>query len=159
MRINPELKRLKQKDTQCNTCYRLGLCLYKKLKCVGWLEGSVVQSTCSCRGLRFGSQHSHDGSQPFVTEVLGAPAPAPPLHRHQAHTWQAYKRQDSHTHKIKDTVGLPFLKGHWPPVHGGWREREWRAGLLGWSQPVRQLCFIVPAVGYTGALRSNHRKG
>lgn len=68
-------------------------------------EGSVVESTgCSCRGLRFGSQHPHGGPQSSVTSVSRDSniffRPPQALHRYAC-------RQNTHTHK---TIMITKLK-------------------------------------------------
>ena len=58
-----------------------------KNKARGWRYGSVVKSTCSCRGPRFGSQNPHSSSQPPVTLVPEDLTPSSGLHRHTACVW------------------------------------------------------------------------
>lgn len=59
-----------------------------------WRTGSVIKSTCSCRGPEFSSQDSHGGSQPSVAPRALTPSSA--LCRHQVwngpHTYMQAKR-------------------------------------------------------------------
>lgn len=46
-----------------------------------------LSTNCSCRGLRFGSQHPHGGSQTSLTLVPKDPATSSDLLGHQACVW------------------------------------------------------------------------
>lgn len=43
--------------------------LVRDLLSLGWGDGSAVESTCSCGGLKFDSWHLYGGSQSHITEA------------------------------------------------------------------------------------------
>lgn len=67
-----------------------------------WRDDSTIKNTSySCRGPMFGTQHPQSDSQPFVTTVLESSVPSSDYHRQQAwHGTICTFKQGTHTHKI-----------------------------------------------------------
>lgn len=68
-------------------------------------DGSAdKRSCCSCRGLKYGSQHPLSGWQPSVTTVLGDLVSSSGLHRHQECRMHGLTlKQSTNTHESKQT--------------------------------------------------------
>lgn len=57
----------------------------------GWIDGSVVTSTCSTsRGPGFSVQHPQDSSQPSVSPDSDDPMPSSGLHKYCTYITQTY---------------------------------------------------------------------
>lgn len=75
----------------------------------GGIASAVKNICCSSREPRFNSQHLHDGSQPFLTQISGNPVLPSDLLSHLPHAYIIPARQ---SHTIYICMTKPGMSAH-----------------------------------------------